>query len=70
MRTNPFKDKEYVVRLKEKGRKIYTYYFKGKSLAKVRTYVRTFALQSFHDTRWTICEQGCEVERGRHIYNY
>lgn len=69
MKENKFKDKEYIVRLKEQGRKILTYYFKGKSLEKVMAYVRTFAEQSFRDTRWTICESCCEVKRGGHIWN-
>lgn len=69
MKPNPFKDKEYVVRLKEKGCKVKTFYFKGKSLAKVCTDVRTFVMQSFHDTRWTICENCCEIKRGTHIWD-
>ncbi len=67
MKPNKFKDKEYVLRLKKKGCKVYTYRFKGKSLAKVCSYVKTFILESFHDIRWTICENCCEVKRGTHI---
>lgn len=67
MKSNKFKDKEYVLRLKKKGLEVWTYRFKGKSLAKVRSYVKDIISESFHDLRWTICENCCEIKRGTHI---
>lgn len=67
MKPNKFKDKEYVVRVKKKGCKVCTYHFMGISFTKARSYVKDIISNSFHDLRWTICENCCEVARGTHI---
>lgn len=59
----------FVVRLKKKGLKPYTWEFKNMSLNKVKKLISDYVKSGFHDSFWTICESGIEIKRFKYLQN-
>lgn len=59
----------FLVRLKKKGLKPYTWVFENMSFNKVSKLISDYAKSGFHDCFWTICESGIEIKRYKYIQN-